>query len=104
MGEDSGGGGECMKKKITQLILDLKKKRKQIDQVDQKLLILLNQRTRLVSEAIAVKREMGERIRNLKREKEILEELKSKNKGPLKEEELKKVFRAIIGMCRRSLE
>jgi chorismate mutase len=93
-----------MKKKNTQLTLDLRTKRVEIDQVDQKLLILLNRRIRLVSEAIAVKREMGEKIRNLKREKEILEKLKSKNKGPLKEVELKKVFRAIIGMCRRSLE
>lgn len=93
-----------MKKEITQLTIDLRNKRKEIDQVDQKLLILLNERIRLVSEAIAVKRGMGEKIRNLRREKEILEELKSKNKGPLKEVELTKVFRAIIGMCRRSLE
>ena len=71
-----------MKTKITQVTMDLRKKRKEIDQVDQKLLTLLNQRIRLVSEAMAVKREMGEKIRNLKREKEILEELKSKNKGP----------------------
>jgi chorismate mutase len=84
--------------------MDLRKKRKEIDQVDQKLLTLLNQRIRLVSEAIAVKREMGQKIRNLKREREMLEVLKAKNKGPLKEVELKKVFRAILGMCRRSLE
>ena len=71
-----------MKTKMTQVTMDLRKKRKEIDQVDQKLLTLLNQRIRLVWEAMAVKREMGEKIRNLKREKEILEELKSKNKGP----------------------
>ena len=71
-----------MKTKITQVTMDLRKKRKEIDQVDQKLLTLLNQRIRLVWEAMAVKREMGEKIRTLKRGKEVLEELKSKNKGP----------------------
>lgn len=92
-----------MKKKITQLNSNLKKKRKEIDHVDQRLLSLLNQRIRLVSEAIAIKKETGEKLRIPKREKEILEKLKFKNKGPLKETELKKIFRAIIGMCRRNL-
>ena len=93
-----------MKKGVTGLIPDLEKKRKEIDQTDQRLLNLLNQRIRLVSEAIAIKKEMGEKIRNTRREKEILEKLKLKNKGPLKEEELEKIFHAIMRMCRNSLE
>ena len=79
----------------------MKKKRKEIDRVDRQLLDLLNQRVRLVSEANAVKRQMGEKFRDLKREKEILERLKKKLKGPLTEKELEKIFRAIMGMCRR---
>jgi len=92
-----------MKRNINPLSPGLKKKRKQIDRVDQRLLNLLNERIRLVSEAIAIKKVTGEKLRILQREREILEKLKLRNKGPLKEEELKKIFRAILGMCRRQV-
>ena len=91
-----------MKKGVTRLIPDLEKKRKEIDQTDQRLLNLLNQRIRLVSEAFAIKKAIGQKLRDLKREKEVLKRLKFENKGPLREEELLKIFRAILGMCRRS--
>jgi chorismate mutase/prephenate dehydratase len=92
-----------MKKKTPGLSPELKKKRREIDRVDQSLLNFLNQRIRLVSEAITIKKTTGEKIRIPKREQQILERLKLKNEGPLKEEELKKIFRAILGMCRRHL-
>ena len=93
-----------MKKGIARPGLDLEKKRREIDQTDQRLLNLLNQRIRLVSEAFAIKKGMGQKLRNLKREREILERLKLDSKGPLKEGDLMKIFRAIVGMCRRSQE
>ena len=93
-----------MKKGIVRPGLDLEKKRKEIDQTDRRLLNLLNQRIRLVSEAFAIKKGMGQNLRNLKREREILERLKIENKGPLKEGDLIKIFRAIMKMCRRSQE
>ncbi len=90
-----------MKKNMTPLSPELRKKRKEIDRVDEGLLNLLNKRIRLVSEAVILKTKTGEKMRIPEREKEILERLAIRNSGPLKEEELKKMFRAILGMCRR---
>jgi len=84
------------------LFQELKKKRKEIDLIDQKLLILLNQRLRFAMEIGKIKKEMGQKVYNLWREKEVLERLKSKNKGPLKEKDLKEIFKTIIRVCRRS--
>ena len=83
------------------LLQELKKKRKEIDLIDQKLLILLNQRLRIAREIGKIKKEMGKKIYDPEREKEILEKLKIKNKRPMKEEDLKKVFNIIIKVCRK---
>ena len=83
------------------LLQELKKKRKEIDLIDQKLLILLNQRLRIAQKIGKIKKEMGKKIYDPEREKEILEKLKIKNKGPMKEEDLKKVFNIIIKVCRK---
>ena len=92
-----------MNKAITRFSPDLKRKRREIDQVDRRLLSLLNRRVRLVMEAIAIKKGTGEKMRIPKREREILENLKRKNRGAMRDNELEKIFRAIIGMCRRHL-
>jgi chorismate mutase len=94
-------GKDPMKKKIAQGSPKLERKRKEIDQIDQRLLNLLNERIRLVSEAIAIKKETGEKLRDLKREWEIIERLKSRNKGPLRGEDLREVFRMILKVGRR---
>jgi chorismate mutase len=80
----------------------LKKKREGIDLIDQKLLILLNQRLCIASEIKIIKGEMGKKSYDPKREKEVLKKLELKNKGPLKGEDLKKIFRTIIKVCRKS--
>ena len=80
----------------------LKKKRKKIDLIDKKLLGLLNQRLRIALEVGKIKKKMGEKIYNPKRETEVLESLKIKNKGPLKHEDLKKIFETIMRTCRSS--
>jgi chorismate mutase len=49
-----------------------------------------------------IKKEMEKKIYDPRREKEILDRLKRKNKGPLKEEDLKKIFTTIMKVCRRS--
>jgi len=82
------------------LLQELKKKRKEIDLIDQKLLTLLNQRLRIAEEIGKIKKGMGEKIYDPKREKEILDGLKRKNKGPLKEEDLKNTFKTIMKACR----
>jgi chorismate mutase-like protein len=80
----------------------LKKKRKGIDLIDQKLLILLNERLRIAMEIGKIKKGMGKKIYDPKREKEILKKLKSKNRGPLEEEDFKKIFTLIMKICRKS--
>jgi chorismate mutase/prephenate dehydratase len=80
----------------------LKKKRKKIDLIDRKLLNLLNQRLRIALEVGNIKKKMGEKIRNPRREQKVLEGVRLKNKGPLKDEDLKKIFETLIRVCRKS--
>jgi len=78
----------------------LRDRRRKIDLVDRKLLGLLNQRLRIALEIGKIKKEMGEKVYDPKREKEVLRRLKIKNRGPLKEKDLEKVFRTIMKVCR----
>jgi chorismate mutase len=80
----------------------LRKKRKELDLIDHKLLTLLNQRFRIALKIGKIKKEIGKKIYDPRREEEILERLKSKNRGPLKEEDLIKIFTTILRGCRRS--
>ncbi len=91
-------------KKVDRSVLPerLIRKRKELDLINQKLLTLLNQRVRVALEAGKVKRELGKKIYDRKREIEILERLKQRNKGPLKEKDLRKIFTTIMKVCRQS--
>jgi len=80
----------------------LNKMREKINLLDQKLLTLLNQRLHIALEIGKIKKEMGKKIYDPKREKEVLERLKLKNKDLLKEEDLKKIFTTIMKVCRKS--
>jgi chorismate mutase len=95
-----------MRKKIVQsdLLKKLKEKRKKIDLIDQKLLNLLSQRIRMALKIGKLKKEMGERIYDPRREKEIHERLRLRlrNKGLLKEKDLERIFKTIMSVCRRS--
>jgi chorismate mutase len=88
------------------LLKRLKEKRKKIDLIDRKLLNLLNQRVRVAIEIGKVKREMRDRIYDPRREKEIVERLRLRlrlrNKGPLREEDMKEIFKTIMKVCRKS--
>jgi len=95
-----------MRKKIVQsdLLKKLKAKRKRIDLIDRKLLNLLNQRVHMALQIGKVKKEMGDRIYDPRREKEIVERLRLRlrNKGPLKERDVERIFRTIMSVCRKS--
>jgi len=80
----------------------LKKNREALDSLDRKLLTLLNQRLRITLKIGKIKKGIGKRIYDPEREKEILERLQRKNKGPLNEEDLKEIFGTIMKVCRRS--
>ena len=92
-----------MKKEAgSDLSLKLIKRRKELDRINQELLALLNRRLRLSLEIGKIKREMGKKIHDTEREREILDRLKRKNRGPLKEEDLRKIFTMIMKVCRQS--
>ena len=92
-----------MKKGVRpQSLQALRERRKQIDLIDQKLLSLLNRRLSTALEIGKIKKERGEKIYNPKREDEILKRLNLKNRGPLKKEDLKKIFKKIMIVCRKS--
>jgi len=90
-----------MRKKRHQVVSNkLKEKRKKIDLIDRKLLSLLNQRLRIALEIGEIKKQMGTKIYDPKREKEVLRRLKLTNRGPLKSKDLEKIFRMIMKVCR----
>jgi chorismate mutase len=92
-----------MKKEArTDLSRKLKENRRTLDSLDQRLLALLNQRLRITLRIGQIKKGIGKRIYDSEREKEIFERLKQKNKGPLNEENLKKIFGTIMKVCRRA--
>jgi chorismate mutase/prephenate dehydratase len=86
------------------LLQRLTNRRRKIDLIDQKLLSLLNQRLRIALEIRKIKKQMGTKIYDPKREKEVLERLRlrSREKGLLKEKDVEKIFSTIIKVCRQS--
>ncbi len=73
-----------------------------MDLLDRKLLALLNRRLRISQKIGKIKRRIGKKIYDAGREKEILERLRRKNKGPLKERELRKIFATIMQVSKKS--
>ena len=86
----------------SELLLELKRKRKEIDLIDRKLSSLLNQRLRIAQELGKIKKGTGKKIYDPRRESEVLERLKRRNKGPLEEKDLKNIFKTIMRVCRES--
>jgi chorismate mutase-like protein len=75
--------------------------RKRIDEIDGKLLELLNERSRCAIEIGKIKRAQSVRVYDPEREREILRRLKEQNQGPLDEESLQRLFERVIDECRR---
>ena len=80
----------------------LRKNRRNLDLLDQELLTLLNRRLRISLNIGKMKKGIGKKIYDAEREKEILDRLKRKNKGPLKEGDLRKIFTTIMRVSRKS--
>ncbi len=74
----------------------LKKLRKEIDQIDEEILKLLNRRAEVVLEIAEEKRKKNERFYVPHREHEILQRLTRLNKGPFPNDALRIIFREII--------
>ena len=75
--------------------------RKRIDEIDQKLLELLNDRSRCAIEIGKIKRAQNVRVYDPERERDILRRMKEQNPGPLDEEGLQRLFERVIDECRR---
>jgi len=70
--------------------------RKQVDEIDEKILNLLNQRANLAIKIGNIKRRGNKEIHAPRREKEIYQKLFNKNKGPLNNEAIRNIYREII--------
>ena len=78
--------------------------RKRIDEIDKRLVALLNERAECAIEIGKIKREKGMKIFNPDREKNILERIKQFNNGPLDDKAFMKLFESIIEECRNTEE
>ncbi len=74
----------------------LKELRNDIDQVDNKILELLNRRAALVLEIGTIKKEAQSRFHVLEREEEIYQRLLSLNSGPFPADAIRPIFREIM--------
>ena len=79
----------------------LSRRRRAIDALDAELLRLLNQRARLASEVGRIKTSCGLPIYDGDRERQVLERIRAKNKGPFDSESVLSIFRRIIRESRR---
>jgi chorismate mutase len=81
-------------------VQELEGYRLQIDGIDQRIVALLNERTRVVEQIGRVKREAQLPIYEPRREELVFRNLAQCNTGPLSPEALKRVFERIIDEMR----
>ena len=79
---------------------DIEKLRRRIDEIDDRILELINQRLRIAGEIGDIKNRSGRVVVDSRREHQIYQRLSSHNEGPLKENALHHIFRAIIAAGR----
>lgn len=75
---------------------ELEKLRKQIDEIDDEIVKLLNERSNIVLGIAHIKRNENARFYSPERERQILERLTSLNKGSFPNETLKVIYREIL--------
>ncbi len=80
--------------------MDLNDWRTKIDEVDRKLVALLNRRARYVLEIARLKKPRGLPIYGPQREKEVFRNVASANGGPLDQGALRGVFKRILYQSR----
>ncbi|RPH94374.1 MAG: hypothetical protein EHM72_15655 [Calditrichaeota bacterium] len=74
--------------------------RKQIDRIDKRILILLNQRAKLALKIGDEKIKYNIAVESKEREEAVLLGLLDGNKGPLNDEDVFKIYQSIIYACR----
>jgi chorismate mutase-like protein len=81
--------------------MDIADWRKKIDELDQRLVELLNERATAAKEIGLLKRNTQMPIYEPEREQRIFENVRSKNQGPLPDRELVQIFERIIDVMRK---
>lgn len=76
--------------------MNLEELRKQIDEIDAKILELINKRAELALEIGKIKLKEKEKYYVPEREKEICRRLLEKNKGPLSDELVRSIYQQIM--------
>ena len=71
-----------------------------IDDVDRRIVALLNERTRVVQDIGRVKRQTQMAIYEPKREDQVFANISASNRGPLTEEAVRRIFERIIDEMR----
>jgi chorismate mutase len=80
--------------------MDIADWRKKIDELDRRLVELLNERAQAAHEIGKLKRNTSLPIYEPEREKKIFENVQQANRGPLPEGELRQVYERIIDVMR----
>mgnify|MGYP001604492279 FL=1 len=76
--------------------MKLNKLRKQIDQIDEKIVPLLNKRIEASNEISLIKRKAGKGVYSPDREQEVFNKVDSFNQGPLNKGALESIYREIM--------
>lgn len=80
--------------------MDLSDWRRKIDEVDQKVLALLNERAGYVLNLAPLKRQQQVPIYEPNREREVIDNMRRRNQGPLGDEAVRHIFEAIMAEMR----
>ena len=80
---------------------DLAKIRERIDEVDERIQSLINERARLAQQVGLSKGDLAAAVDYYRpeREAEVLRKIKARNEGPLRDEEMLRLFREIMSAC-----
>jgi len=75
--------------------------RTRIDEIDRKLVKLMNDRSQCVLEIARIKKQRNMKVVDLEREQKVFRNVKSENNGPLDADGLQRIFERIIDESRR---
>jgi chorismate mutase len=81
--------------------MSIDKWRARIDEIDHKLVELLNERARCAIEIGKMKRDLRMNIYDPNRERDVVLNAQRGNHGPLDEDGLRRLFERVIDECRR---
>ncbi len=76
--------------------MDFDNWRQRIDEIDLELTKLLNERMSCARQIGKIKKMYGRPIRDVERERALIQKLKDANKGPIRDETIEEIFRRII--------